>query len=188
LYSKKSSAMGARSVQETSFLFQVSCILNAGWIFAWQFLHIELSVIVMLVFLSLLIRVYLKNQPFKNELKTAHYIWLYLPFVVYLGWISVATIANITALLIHREWNGFGLDAVTWTYIMIGVATFLGLIFSLVRREWSYTLVIIWALYGIYVAQKSKPEVNNVITLIAMAVLLASFLFLYLGKIRPRSR
>jgi hypothetical protein len=184
LSAKRSNSTAAKLFQEISPFFVLSCFLNAGWIFAWQYLQIELSVGIMLCFLSLLTWIYIKTQPYRQGLKISQYIWLYLPFAVYLGWISVATIANITALLVDKEWDGFGIAAVTWSYVMVLVATLLGLLFSIIKKEWAYTLVVIWALYGIYAAQKEKPETDQMIPLIALAFLFLAVLLIFFRKSR----
>ena len=188
LFARKSNLTAARLVQEVSPFFVLSCFLNAGWIFAWQYLQIELSVVIMICFLSLLIWIYIKLNTFRSGLKTVHYIWLYLPFVIYLGWISVATIANITALLVHSEWNGFGITAVHWSYIMIAVATLLGLLFSVIKKEWAFTLVVIWALFGIYSAQKEKTETDQMIPLAALSLLFLTVLMLFFRRNRQTIR
>lgn len=42
-----------------------------------------------------------------------------LPFSVYLGWISVATIANISYVLVEIGWVGFGISEVVWTIVCL---------------------------------------------------------------------
>lgn len=140
-----------------------TCILNAGWILVWHYLQTTLSVLVMLGFLWLLIRIYLVLQPHRNTLTVAQHAWLYVPFVVYLGWISVATIANITAWLVGNAWSAWGIDQSWWSITMIVVAGLLGLIFIFRQKDAAYALVIAWALYGIYKGQQSNyPEVGRV--------------------------
>jgi hypothetical protein len=91
-----------------------------------------------------------KHQTLLN--KTQSFL-LYTPFLVYLGWISVATIANITALLVKIDWNGFGISPEIWSLIMMVTATILAIYFILVEKTVSYSLVIIWALWGIRAAR-----------------------------------
>jgi translocator protein len=142
--------------------FIASCILNFTWILAWHYLQAGLSVLIMLVFLLLLIRTYLSLQAFRGELSASQRFWLYIPFVVYLGWISVATIANITAWLVSRSWGGFGLSPVTWSVIMVTAAILLGLVFAWKRRDFAYALVVSWALFGIYSAHHTlHPAIGN---------------------------
>jgi hypothetical protein len=139
--------------------FILTCALNGAWIMMWHMLLIELSLLFMLGFLVTLIVIYKKLQPHRIKFNGINSLLLYVPFVVYLGWISVATIANTTALLVHYDWNGFGIDAVMWSCSMITIASLLGAYFSIFRRDFFYTLVIVWALYGISVSQKEYPEI-----------------------------
>jgi hypothetical protein len=148
--------------------FLITCILNAGWIIAWHYLLVGLSVLIMLVFLITLIRIYLIIYPHQHLLSPGQRIWIYTPFVVYLGWISVATIANITALLVSQQWGGWGFDPSAWSIVMILIASALGLVFGWFRKDAAYALVIAWALYGIYRGQgKSYPWIGNISALSA---------------------
>ncbi len=143
--------------------FTLTCGLNGTWIIMWHLLQIELSLLFMLWLLVTLILIYVKLQTHRNELKGIQKLFLYIPFVVYLGWISVATIANTTALLVHYNWNRFGVDAVMWSCIMITVAALLGAYFSIFRRDFFYTLVVAWALYGISVSQKAYGDIVTIV-------------------------
>jgi hypothetical protein len=72
-----------------------------------------------------------------------------VPRSIYLGWISVATIANIAVFLYSKNWNGFGLGADVWTIIVMFVATLLALYYLFKENNLSYAGVIAWALFGI---------------------------------------
>ncbi|MEJ8844827.1 hypothetical protein WG954_20700 [Lacibacter sp. H375] len=142
--------------------FILTCALNGVWIIMWHMLLIELSLVFMLWFLATLILIYIKLQQHRSKLKAVKKIFLYVPFVVYLGWISVATIANTTALLVHYNWNGFGVGEVMWSCVMITTAALLGAFFSIFRRDFFYTLVVAWALYGISVSQSNYNEIVTI--------------------------
>jgi FtsH-binding integral membrane protein len=74
--------------------------------------------------------------------------WLVrLPFSIYFGWITVATIANITVLLVSLGWNGFGLSDVFWTVVVLLVGAVIGSWRTIHDRNIPYALVLIWA-YG----------------------------------------
>jgi benzodiazapine receptor len=124
-----------RLAMAVSPLFLLTCTLNAGWILAWHHLQTGLSVLLMLAFLATLVRAYLALQPFRHDLQGGRRIFLYQFFVVYLGWISVATIANITAWLVSLSWNGIG-----WT------------------ARAGYTLLLAVAAYGILRKPTPKPD------------------------------
>lgn len=122
--------------------FMISGIGNAGWIFAWHYRWIWLSLALMLVLLYSLIRLYLatRNSP-----------WLLrVPVSVYLSWITVATIANATALLVSLGWKGGFIGEPAWAILMMTVAAVLNLFIRLRFRDLVFPLVAMWALLGIY--------------------------------------
>jgi hypothetical protein len=160
--------------------FVLTCGLNGVWIMMWHLLLVDLSLLFMFWLLATLILLYIKLQPHRSKLKGVINLFIYVPFVVYLGWISVAAIANTTALLVHHKWNGFGMDAVMWSCIMITIAALLGAFFSIFRRDFFYTLVVVWALYGISVSQKNY---NEIVT-IAYGGMGLCFLMIAIGLVR----
>ncbi len=124
-------------------LFILSCFLNSFWLFLWHYEYFVLSVFVMLALLITLIALYLRiNAVYESSLDL-------LPFSIYLGWISVATIANISYVLVEIGWDGFGLSDVTWTIIMLIVASILAVVFRLKKGDMFYPLVFVWAFIGI---------------------------------------
>jgi hypothetical protein len=150
-----------RLVVKTSPYFLVTCILNASWIVAWHYLYLGLSLFIMLAFLVTLILLYLAINKSKFELRPFYRFWIYHPFVVYLGWISVATIANVTALFVGIGWQGEPFAATTWSIVLISIALLLGVILVGVKKEPAYGFVLGWAFFGIYSSQlKDAPMVG----------------------------
>jgi hypothetical protein len=142
----------------------------------------------MLLFLLLLIRIYLLLQPYRESLTIAHRTWLYIPFVVYLGWISVATIANITAWLVGLEWGAWGIDPSRWSIAMMAIAATLGLMFTFRKADAAYTLVIAWALYGIYKGQQpSFPEVGRVAMILSSLLTTGVIAHSVFRLVRPKA-
>ena len=87
-------------------------------------------------------------------------LWLsHIPFSVYLGWITVATIANASYVLYDAHWDGFGLSGALWAVIMLVIATILTLTVIISRHDIAYAAVIVWALLGIVVKQSATPLV-----------------------------
>jgi len=155
------------------YLFALTGVFNAFWLFCWQYNHVELSVIVMLVLLSLLIASYLKLNIGHTSVSNAERWCVDIPLSVYLGWISVATIANISDWLYSVNWTGFGLDPQVWAVIMLVVACVLGLLMALTRRDSGYLFVFVWAFIGIALKQSAAPLVADsawVAALVALAL------------------
>jgi hypothetical protein len=136
--------------------FFVSCIGNASWIFAWHYQLVWLSMVLMLVILCSLIIIYLRlgighRIVGKNERNMVHH-----PFSVYLGWITVATIANAATVFIRYQWNGAGISEEVWTSVMITIASAISVIMLFVRKDLLFSLVIIWAFSGIIFRQMNS--------------------------------
>jgi hypothetical protein len=131
-------------------LFVLSCAANIGWLLAFHHLHIGLSMLIMLVLLGSLVAIYLRLNDSGEAVPNAQRWLVKLPFSVYLGWISVATIANASILLTHLGWNGEPGSPQLWAVVVIATAIALGFAALLKRNDFAYALVIVWALYGIY--------------------------------------
>lgn len=136
-------------------LFIVNCAVNVGWIFAWHYRLLPLSLILMLLLLASLILIYLRLDVGRSSSPTTEKYLIHLPFSVYLGWITIATIANVTVLLVHYGWNGFGIPQQTWAIVMIVVGIVIALVALFYRRDIFYTLVVDWAVLGIYLKRSS---------------------------------
>ena len=129
--------------------FLLSSMANGLWIAVWHALQPLLSLAVMLLLLWSLIRLYQALNGAGSTGAAGEKYAIRLPVSVYLGWISVATIANTAAVLVHYEWGGFGISPEVWTVVMIAVAILAGLVFLWQGADVPYALVIVWALYGI---------------------------------------
>jgi hypothetical protein len=176
----RSDEAGTAVVKTIGALFIISCIANAAWIFAWHYLQILLSLVIMLVLLVVLITMYLRLGIGKARVGVLEKLCVHVPFSVYLAWISVATIANVTALLVTLGWNGFGLSEAFWAVFMIVIAALLALAGLLVRGDIAFSLVFAWAFFGIYLKRMgtgplSVPEVAFS-ALVALCVVLAGVL------------
>ncbi|HWR12616.1 MAG TPA: hypothetical protein VN445_12405 [Rectinemataceae bacterium] len=139
-------------------LFLLNAAANIGWIFAWHWRNVGLAMFLMLVILGTLIALEAGNQSKlsrggaldKDSVRgSARRFFLTVPLRVYLGWISVATIANATAVLVKAGWSGFGLDPRFWTVFVIAAGLAVALGFSLLKRQIAAPLVIVWAYAGI---------------------------------------
>ncbi len=130
-------------------LFFLTCLANAGWIFAWHYEQLLLSLLVMLILLVLLIIIYQRLTSRPYEEKQHDRFPARLPFSIYLAWISVATVANATAVLVGYGWTGFGLNPQFWTVTVLALITVLTLVFILKKKDFLFGLISIWALSGI---------------------------------------
>jgi len=179
LFSKKKIKMPY--LQAIGGYFLLSCLANAGWLFAWHYRQALLSLAVMLFLLFSLIMIYLKLDIGKKPVDSATRYFVHLPFSLYLGWITVATIANISAVLVHYQWGGWGLSEVFWTIVVILAGTVIALINIFKRGDIPYSAVILWAYLGIIIKRYSvsdQPIMSIVyVTGLAMFLIVAALLF-----------
>jgi predicted membrane channel-forming protein YqfA (hemolysin III family) len=158
-------------LQRTGWLFVLSCVANSTWIFCWHYGYFALSVVVMLILLLSLVGIYLRLGIGKTAVPNPEKYLVHLPFSIYLGWITVATIANITILLDDLGWRGGGIAPEMWTVIMLAAGVIIALLVSLRRRDVAYLLVLVWAFAGIGVKQAGTPLVANAAWVAAVLVL-----------------
>ena len=161
-------------------LFIITSAANIGWIYLWHYQKVSASLIMMLVLLASLLAVYLRLGIGVRGASWRERLLVQVPFSVYLGWITVATVANVTAVLVHVGWNRFGASQELWTVVVLIVAALITLAVLFTRNDLFYALVILWAFLGILIkrlAVDSPPSraiiVTLGITMAAIAIVLA---------------
>jgi benzodiazapine receptor len=162
--------------KELSSWFLISCAANASWIIAWHYLYIYTSVAIMLVLLISLIKLFLLLQS--QTFSAIENVFIKITFSIYFSWICVATIANLSALLISVQWSGGPLSAVAWTVILILIAAALSVFITLTYNVPAYSLVTMWALFGIYSrwADSDQPFITKT-AFVSMLVLVLTWLY-----------
>ncbi len=157
-------------------LFVLSGLLNASWLFLWHYEFIAFSTVLMFALLATLIAIYLRLNIGRAKVSLKEKVCVHLPFSVYLGWITVASIANVAVTLTAVGWDGGGVEEVTWAALVIVVALVIAVAVIATRKDFAYGLVIVWALAGIMSRQMENQtlmlttEVGIAIVLIAIAV------------------
>jgi benzodiazapine receptor len=161
-------------------LFTLSCVANVAWLFLWHYEVFPLTLVAMLSLLLLLIAIYLRLDIGRVQIRAAEKWLVHIPFSIYLGWITVATIANVTSLLDYLNWNGWGISPEAWTVIMLVAGVVIASAVSLTRGDVAYMLVIVWAFAGIAVKHAGTPVVATaawVATALAALMLVAGLVF-----------
>jgi hypothetical protein len=146
-------------LRRAGYSFALSCAANVAWLFLWHYEVFALTVVAMLTLLLLLIATYLRLEVGRTHVSAVEKWLAHVPFSIYLGWITVATIANVTSFLDYLNWGGWGISPEAWTVVMLvagaGIATATGL----TRGDVAYMLVIVWAFAGIAVKHAATPVV-----------------------------
>jgi hypothetical protein len=141
-------------------LVALSCVANISWLFLWHYEVFAWTLPVMVVLLLSLIGVYLGLGIRKGEASTVERWVSHVTFSVYLGWVTVATIANATQVLYWAGWGGWSIGPQVWAVIMLAAATAIGWLMSLTRGDAAYLLVLVWAFIGISMKHASVPLVS----------------------------
>ena len=136
-------------------IFIINALANMAWLYVWHYRKFKLSLAVMGVLLVTLIFIHLELD--KLTLTSFENIVFRLPFSLYFGWITVAAVVNVTALLVNRGWKRLGLSQEIWALIMLAVAAAIGTATIIIRQDIAYGLVFIWAYLGILIKHRS-PE------------------------------
>jgi hypothetical protein len=168
------------TLRKIGYLFVLSSLANIAWILLWHYEFFPLTVVVMLALLGLLIAIYLRLDIGRAQVSSGMRWFVHLPFSIYLGWITVATIANITALLSFWDWSGWGIDPEIWALIMLAAGTIIGAAVSLTRGDVAYALVLVWAFAGIAV----KHSETSSVTTAAWVAAAVTAIFMVVGAYR----
>jgi hypothetical protein len=167
-------------LRATGWWISLGGLANSAWIFLWHYEQFPLTLIAMLVLLGTLIVTYLRLDIGRSAVSAAETWTARLPFSIYLGWITVATVANVTSLLDYLRWNGFGISPEIWMGIVLAAVLVIAALMNFTRRDVAYTAVILWALAGISVkhAAVSAVAIPTWITFGLVALTLVAALFL----------
>lgn len=167
------------------YLFAISNIANGLWIVAWSYLRIGLSVILMLTILLSLIMIHTKLKiGYRRRLTTLRKYTVFVPFSIYLGWISVATIANIAALIVSFNLPFGDVMQTLLTMIVIAIAGLLACISLRLRTDYYFASVIIFALSGIIIKRLQSPPLNSYVAMMAFLTIMVIIYNIYLTQSR----
>jgi len=167
------------------YWFAVSCLANIGWLISWHYEYFAVGPFILAALAILLIVAYLRLEIGRARVSAAERWCVQFPFSIYLAWATVATIANVSSTLYFLGWDGWGLAPQAWAAIMIGVATLVGVLVFLTRRDFAFVLVLIWAFIGIALKHQDTALVMGAAWM--MTAVLALMLIVGLARGRRSS-
>jgi len=186
VYQALPSQQGKEYQSKIGWLFVLSSLINIGWLFLWQFEYLSLSVVLMFLLLATLISIYMRLRIGKSAVSLRERLAVQLPFSVYLGWITIASIANVAATLVSIGWDGFGISPETWAILVVAVALIITILMLFTRKDVAYSLVIIWALVGIGVKQSGNQTILMLVEISAAIVAVALISTILVTQIRKK--
>lgn len=164
-------------LEKIGWWFAISCVANSVWVVAWLYLYPALAAFIMLIILFSLLRIIFIIQPEMVKSSFKRKLLILFPFSLYVGWISVALIANVAAWLTKINWNGWGISAEYWTIILIVIAGLVNVLVHFKLNLKAFVAVGIWALIAIAV---SNLKNNGPDSIIYACYVVASILFVIL--------
>ena len=176
-------------VMKVGHYFWISSLANTAWVFSWHYRFILLSLVLMVVILVCLIKI--STRLHTTDLRIKEKITVKIPFSIYFGWITVATIANVTVFLVSIGWDGWGLSDRVWTIIAICLGLLISMTTTIRHKDIAYGLVIFWAYLGIRIKHISPdgfagsyPDIIMTVN-VSLAIIALTLLFV---AVRRRSR
>lgn len=176
LFSQAQRARTAASVENVGWWFVATCVLNVAWLFAWHWEQIGLSLVVMVGLLATLVTLNEKTLNGRAKVSLFEKRLAHPAFGLYQGWITVALIANVTALLVASDWQGFGIPESVWATVLIAIGTGLAVFMVLSRNMIFHGVAVAWALLGIYLKRNAAGDaaVVEYTALVGMIVVLGA--------------
>ncbi|MDD4738184.1 MAG: tryptophan-rich sensory protein [Candidatus Pacebacteria bacterium] len=174
-------------LKKINLLFIITSIANILWIFAWHYDYIAISLVLILVLLLGLIKI--ADIIRLNNLTKEEKRFIGIPFSVYFGWITVATIANITVYLVSINWGGLGLPDFIWTTVVLIIGAIIGILRMSKDKSVAYGLVLVWAYLGILLKHLSTDGFAGQYPIIIYTLIICLVLFVIsIGRMAVRNK
>lgn len=181
--------------KDSTFLSQIgpylilANILNAGWLWFWLTENTGLSVVTMLGILLCLVIVILGLRMNVSKENRTVQLLVRTPISIYAGWITVATVANISAYLAKTGWTGGPIDAISWTIIMMAVAALVNVSIIFLRNLYAFPLVGVWALFAISARHAgTQPSLQGAALICMSCIFLALAVQLFRRTLNKRKQ
>jgi len=160
------------NLKSISYFLVSASFAQAVWVYLFLERLFALSVLAMVVILLSLIGAYVQLGYDRSPSQQDRWL-LRIPFSVYLGWISVATIVNVALALYNIGWNGWGIAPEIWTVLMLIVSTAISITLLRSRRDLPFALVLVWAFIAIAIKRATIPAIA--LSAIILSIVLIGF-------------
>ena len=186
VYQALPSQQGKIFQSKIGWLFVLISMANVVWLFLWQLDFLIFTVPVMFLLLASLILIYIRLGIGKANAPPIEKLAVYVPFSVYLGWITIASTANVATTLVSLNWGGFGLSAETWATLIVIMVLIITTLVIATRKDIAYTLVIIWALVGIGFNHSSNQAIFYLTEIGALIVIMLLSAWILVTKLKKK--
>ena len=173
-------------LRRIGYLYLLGCVANVAWLFLWVNELITLSLVAMVVLLLSLITLYLRANMNRTNIDHAERWCVNIPFGIYMGWITVATIVNVTVVLYNLGWNGLGISPYIWTTILLVVGTVIALSVGITRVDIAYMATVAWA-YSAILAKNLPVPMITITAGVMIAILLLGIVLIAVRRKQLRA-
>jgi len=162
----------SQAVLKIGNLFIINNIATTIWVFAFAYEYIFSSMILIIIQLITLLMIFIRLNLFDIHKSFINKLFTQFPLSIYFAWLCVANVANISLYLVSIGWGGFGISESVWAIILILITLTIAVYIILIKRNPFFGVVILWAIYGIYLKRIQIDEVlyENVIEVCAFAM------------------
>src|SRR5579871_4405809 len=161
-------------VHQVNGWFLLSCIANCCWVLAFVYGHTGLSILCMIVLFISLFMIILRTDMELTDPPPRVIVFVWWPFCLYSGWISVALLANIAFWWRKMEFSALGIHAAIWAVIMVLAAGALGLLMTWKRNMREFALAEAWGLIAVGVANAYGARLVAIAAYLVAAILIIS--------------
>jgi hypothetical protein len=173
IYQLRAEQRGDPTIQQTNVLLIIACLAQIAWVYLFTHQQFGLSIVAIVVILLSLIAAYLKLKVGQIPVTRDRQWMAHIPFSIYLGWISVATIVNVASALYIANWDGWGLSGTVWTLLMLVVGAGIGAVIALQRADLALVGVLVWAYLAIAVRLLQLSNLALAAGLLALGLVIA---------------
>lgn len=178
VYQALPSQQDNKRIERITPSFLISCVANIAWLVTWHYEILWLNIIIMLLLLASLIGIYLQLRGDHEPISVQERWFMWVPFSLYLGWVTVATIVNLAVVLYAAGWQDLGPVGVALTALLILTAAGIAIRMLFYSHDPAYALVVVWALIAIAVERSTNTLlVGSVI--VGVVAIVASMLYVF---------
>ncbi len=163
--------------------FSLSSLANGLWLVMWHYDEIGISVVMMLVILVCLAKS--MNLIHSAKLTSSERIWIHKPFSLYFGWITIATIANITTFLTKEHFVLFSFSEEITTCIILAIGLIVTSLVLLAFKDLTYGMVALWSYFGILFKHIDVTEFNGqyskIIIMVSINLIVTAFVMTFIS-------
>ena len=171
-------------LDKISYFFILSSIANVAWIFFWHYELVPISLIMMLILFVSLLALYLRLDIGKADVSKQERNFIHLPISVYFGWITTATVANVTAFLVSINRDRFGIAEEVWAIVILVVVALIYVLTVIIRNDIAYGLVGVWSSLGIVLKQITAAPVVGITALVVLIVISLAITWVAVSKLK----